>query len=731
MKRLSLVGAWPRLAIQGGLLVGMALAFVGGSQLPRLGAAPPPGCVQDEGLCAFQRPMFLIDLDYSTSMNADFGQLTRWQHAVAAVKSMISADNGFLTTYFMLGLMRFGHDPDPVGQGTPIPNDSSGLSDGQKLDVGFYDEVSKDWYACEAGDMIAAALDALPAPLNGNPNGIHSWTRGSLEFAADTIAKARADHPEDLDQRPAAILVLTDGEWTNPLGNLKLAPASANPAITAADLYDNHNTSTFVVAIGEAEGLPFTDELAAAGGTGAAVDAADPQALVDGLQMVTSYLADALLAPICGPDVPRVMVLLDASSSMLNLQAGLVRAKQGQGGWEQARDALAGADSIFDVVVQSGKIEELTHLGLSVFGGNMPDESDVLVQYGPCRKPNFAWALDPANSCSAPGCVDPYADAPITWTFQDGSLVPPMFADTTLSHMPTCNPGTNPNKGCFGSGTFTHLGLLTIQSNIAAYKAQCMLPDTDAPCDADTQFVNILITDGQTNSTQAQYEPPLLEMFNAGITTHIIGFGDGVDSPMAIAIMQSMADLGSGNALDYYDAQNQAALEAALAEIFETLLFDECCPSGQCDSGNGDEFGDDEPDPIPEPDVLPGSTGTTDESTSDPIDSTSTSTASEASSTTADTTLPDPTTTGDPTNPPTTGTPDSSTTAPPPTAPGPDPTGSSEGDTSSASSSEGPAVETDPGGCTCTFADPGAPARHLAVTLLALGLAAASRRRRR
>jgi hypothetical protein len=253
--------------------------------------------------------------------------------------------------------------------------------------------------------------------------------------------------------------------WTSQDGSQQLMPATASPVPVAQSLFDEDKIPTYVVAIGEAVDKPFADQIAMAGGTGAAYDAANPAALIDALKMVIADLiehadqADLYARSAAHHGPPRRLVV-DAQPP------GRPRPRQeGQGGWEQARDALAGDPSIFEQMVPNGEVQDLVHLGLSVFGGNMPDESEVLVQYGPCRKDNFGWALDPVNSCGN-GCNDPYADAPITWTFQDGSVVPPNFDDQTLSHMPLCNQGTQPNKGCFGSGTFTHLGLVTVQQNI-------------------------------------------------------------------------------------------------------------------------------------------------------------------------------------------------------------------------------------------------------------------------
>ncbi len=745
MKRLSLIGSWKRIGVQAGLLAGIGLAFVGGSQPPEAVADPPPGC-KAEGMCTFKKPLFMIILDYSTSMNADFmGQGTRWENAVTAVKTAVDSDNGFIVSNFILGLMRFGHDPAPGVMGTPIPNDNSGIIDGQKIDVEFYDSNAPNnpYYECSQGDAIKDALDALPPPINGNLVGIGTWTSGALAKARTYFDQTLADHPSDgnpMTLRLRSILLLTDGEWTDPSGTMKLMPANANPAIVATDLFDNDDIPTYVVAIGEAMGKMFADELAAAGGTGSAYDAANPQALVDALKMVVQDLIAQQIKPICTPGLPRIMVLLDASSSMLNLQMGLARAKMGQGGWEQARDALAGADSIFDVMVQNGEVQDLVHLGLAVFGGNMPDESEILVQYGPCHKDNFGWALDPANSCGN-GCNDPYADAPITWTFQDGQNVPPNFDEPTLSHMPLCNMGTQPNKGCFGSGTFTHLGLVTIQQNITAYKAECSMPNADQPCDNGTQFINIVITDGQTNSMANQYNPPLMQMNAAGIKTYVIGFGDGVDSPQAIASMNDMA-MNGGTGM-YYDAQNQAALEAALADIIEGVNFDPCCGFNSCDLIP-------EPTTI-EPDPLPGSTSnvdTGDDTTTTGVDpSTSTgpntetgvgpttdpNTESTAGPTTQE---PDPTTDTTPPTSTTTPEPDPSTTnptentTPPVTTQEPDPApAETESEGGSDETGSGATAGPDDEGCGCAT-DPN-PAKGLLGTFLTFGLAGFIRRRRR
>lgn len=279
---------------------------------------------------------------------------------------------------------------------------------------------------------------------------------------------------------------------------------------------------------------------------------------------------DNFVEPACEEGYPRIMILLDASSSTLNLESGLIRAPKGQGHWEELREILAGTNSFFDILVDvETKLQERAYVGLTAFGHNMPDQSTVLIQYGACHEANTRWALDPINSCGN-GCSDPYADAPITWTFQDGAI---LFGEPTISHMPNCQQGQFPNKGCFGSGTYTHLGLNRIQNNLAVYKADCAMGLAE-PCSPTTQYINILITDGLTNSTQMQYSAPLMQMASEGVFTFVIGYGPFVDSQQTVNILNEMAHLGSLNMHDYFDANNPGELKSALIAI--TDLLDDC-----------------------------------------------------------------------------------------------------------------------------------------------------------
>ncbi len=455
MKRLSLIGSWKRLGIQAGVLAGLGLAFIGTPEQPATAGNDCPM----EGECTFKKPNFMIIMDYSSSMNAEFdpnNMTSRWDAAVAAVQELMTTDNSFFSKNMNIALMRFGHDPDPNNPGTVIPNETSGLVDGQKLDVNWYDPqaADKSYFACN-GQAIIDALDTIPAPLcqGGNCSGIGTWTKGALDFAAATIAQSRADHPADTtpgEERLYANLLMTDGLWTGPTGTTQLSPPNEDPAITAGDLYNNEDVPTYVVAFGDAMGQMFTDDIAAAGGTMQAIDAGNPQQLIDALKAVVEDIKNNVIIPECTSGLPRIMVILDASSSMLNV--GNAAGPMGQTGWDQARDALAGANSIFDVEVGTimRPVEDLVHLGLISFGHNQtsdpnPDnvgEEKVLVDYGPCMKDNFDWALNPETSCEAPGCTDPWGGPPITWTFKSS---PPdeyapgeTFDQLTRSVMPAC-----------------------------------------------------------------------------------------------------------------------------------------------------------------------------------------------------------------------------------------------------------------------------------------------------
>jgi MYXO-CTERM domain-containing protein len=717
MKRL-LGSSWKHIALQLGLLGGIAAAFVVGTREEPAQADDGADC-PDEGECTFKKPNVMIIMDYSTSMNNVWdmqNNLTRWQVVVSSI-TQVTQDGSFLSQNTHLALMRFGHDPS-VNAGTLIPNDTSGIVDGQKLDVPWYDAQNDPWYECN-GAAIGTALDAAGDPINGSLVGIGTWTKGAMDYASTLIDQAIADHPEDNGERTYLNVVVTDGAWTGQDGTTPLAPANQNPALTAADLFDNQNISTYVVAVaGDPNAEMAADQLAAAGGTGAAIDGDTPALLEQALQALVQQIIDAIVAPECVGGLPRIMVLLDASSSMLNINMGQMAGGAGETGWDKAREALAGdVDSLFDlelVNLPGQAVEDVVHLGLAVFGHNAPapGEQKILVDYGPCMKDNFAWALDPNTSCELPGCDDPWGGPPITWTFKDGQVEdPPAFDRPTESHMPQCGGA---NLFCSGSGTYTHLGLQLIKTNQQAYHAAAQMMGAEFPATANTQYVNILITDGQYTgySTNAQVQTELEQMYNAGITTYVIGFGDGVDTPAAIAQLSSMADWGSGATLDYYDANSQAMLEAALSDIIAGIQFDPCCAFNDC--SENPEPTTNEPDPIPSDDTTTDGT-TTDGTTTDETTDGTTDDATTDATTDADTTGDGDTTDGGTTT--ATGT---------DTAEGND----EVSDDTTGTGDTGGVGEDD--GCNCSVPDSDTEkSRGLAGSLLLLGLAGLIRRRRR
>ena len=601
MNKLSLSTARRRALLQLGLLAGVGVALIGPGN--RDAEADGEGRCFEENECTFKKPNFMIVLDYSSSMNQPFGVgQTRWEVAVDAITELMTTNGGFFQENMNVALMRYGHDPNPDSPGTTIPSDVGGIVDGQSLDVFWYDPDAADleYFSCNGAAIIDALADTPPPTCGTGPtcSGVGTWTKGALDFTAELIAQSKADHPEDTvpgDERFYGVMVVTDGAWTPAEGFPQLSPPEANPALTATQLFDDQGIPTYVVAVADAANLPFANELAAAGGTESAVGAENPTELFQAIGQVVQDIEDQVIVPECTAGLPRVMVLLDASSSMLNV--GQFPGGPGETGWDRARAALAdsGGGSLFDVEVEGIglPVEDLIHLGLTVFGSDLPAEEKVLVQYGPCMQDNFAWALDPETSCDLPGCSDPWGGPNISWTFKDGSEVPPFFDQSTRSHMPACLPAPGLPL-CQGSGTFTHRGLDLVFDNFMAYSAN---PPDLYPADENTQYANILITDGQYSgySTDAQVQSALEAMFDAGVQTWVIGFGDGLESPAAQQQLNNMAGWGSGGVESYFDAETQSELEAALAAIIADIEFDPCCAFNDC--SENPEPSTDEPDP--------------------------------------------------------------------------------------------------------------------------------------
>lgn len=699
----SLTGSWRRGMVQVGLLAGVGAAFVG-TEPGRVVAAPMP--CQMEGGCTIKKPRLMFVAEYSTAMNQPFdADTTRWEAVREAIEAQIDFDNGYVAENFILGLARFGSDPDPRTPGTPI--EGAGLVDGVALDVAWYDpnDPAKKYVECTNGDEIIAALEGLPAPGPG----IGSWAKGGLEFTKAYLASADADHPEDGGKRFAAVMLLSAGVWTDPSGTKKLGPASEHPKLAAGELFMGQGVPTFVHNFGGQAGKLVSDPVALAGGTEQVIAADDLVGVLESLKQIIVKVANEDVFPVCEPDLPRVMFVLDGSSSLLNVDG--VRAGPGLGAWDQIREVLAGEDSVLRFLLPTMQKMDSVHLpGLTVFGDDEPAEDAVLVQYGLCPRRRIDWALDPASSCVAPGCVDPYAAPPISWTAQDGDEVdPPNFGETVISHMPRCDADGQQPGACAGSGRYTHLGLLRVESNLEAYRSACLLPDAKQPCDAQTEFYNVLITDGKYDSTDAQVQARLVALFNAGVVTHVIGYGAEVDA----AQLQAMADWGSGDALDAALVADPDALRLAITGLFKAPVTDPCCSFADCAVVEMFETGDDEGWEAGEETGATTEAGTT-ESSGAVDETTGTTSGTSAGSTSGSeggestSGAPEPTTGG---------------VEPVPTSGGPvDPT-NAEATTEAGSSSSGAPEVSAGDGCGCNSGGGGA--------LGLLGLAGLLRRRRR
>ncbi len=255
----------------------------------------------DCGSCPLLRPNVMFVLDYSASNNYEFGPptdaLTRWQALQQVMLELDTAGGGHPWANTNLAVMRFGHDPDPMTAGTTIPNDSSGIVDGQRVDHFWYDERDPQALYYECNDGLLASLAAIEPPLGGELFGIGTWTRGALVLAAQKIAQSQAAHPDELNDppRPYAVVLVTDGEWTNANG-LGQDPED-DPVLAAAKLNAVDGVPVHVIFTGAAGGTAATaaQDLAEAGGTTQALVAEDVDSL--GLS-VTSVLETILAGPL-------------------------------------------------------------------------------------------------------------------------------------------------------------------------------------------------------------------------------------------------------------------------------------------------------------------------------------------------------------------------------------------------------------------------------------------------
>jgi hypothetical protein len=224
-------------------------------------------------------------------------------------------------------------------------------------------------------------------------------------------------------------------------------------------------------------------------------------------------------------------------------------------------------------------IEDVVHLGMVAFAG--ATEQMLMASFGPCMRDNFAWAMDPRTSCEAPGCSDPYAGSPLSWTFKNSDTDrQPRFVRTTHSYMPACN-STPGSKSCTGQvpTTFTGQGLEFARKVIADYKSN------PAPFTIDerTRFVNVLITDGQTSAGSSDVHGALAALMADGVDTYVIGFGSG--NELDRAQLEQYASWGNTKAaivVDPAQASGANALADALAGIVQALGLDSCCVLNDC-----------------------------------------------------------------------------------------------------------------------------------------------------
>jgi cysteine-rich repeat protein len=585
-----------------------------------------------ESSCSFKKPNILLVLDYSSSMTgakaapAYFppGQkvTTRWIAELDAASWILRYDQGFFADNARIGLTRFGHDPDLAHPGTTIKTDVSfpAITDGFAIDVPF--DGSDDKYLECKSSGIQAAVDVLrttpPPPIDGLSidSLMLTWTRGALRSAHDLIGRTRQQHQNEAGEsaRDYEVVLMTDGDWTCP--DMIGQNCDENPAPEAAKLRAD-GVPVHVIAFGDATMTPSLNEIALQGGTGKSIDAVSPQGIVDAFSGVLDGIRNGVIVPTCTQKLPRMLVIMDASTSMIEGNA------PGATKWDKARFALAGnpsapnpGDAGYVEPVLAHKlnlqgrevaIEDLVHLGMVAFAG--PTEQTLMANFGPCMRDNFAWAMDPATSCKAPGCKDPYGGSPLSWTFQDSdSDRTPAFVRTTHSYLPLCR-GTGVSKSCGGDEptTFTGQGLEFAHKVISDYQHD------SAPFAANsgTRYLNVLITDGQTSDGSSDVQAALSSMVSAGIDTYVIGFGS--DDELDSAQLEQYAIWGNTQhalLVDPSQPDSSAKLADSLASVVSGLGLDACCvlndcaadpepanPSPVCGDGRieGDETCDDGP----------------------------------------------------------------------------------------------------------------------------------------
>lgn len=362
------------------------------------------------------------------------------------------------------------------------------------------------------------------------------------------------------------------------------------------------------------------DAWAQAGGTAAATDLGQVDEVWTALADRVQEAKDAVVVPDCSAQLPRITLVLDASSDMLNV--GGAAGAMGETPWDRAGELFDAQHGIFDATTFDWQaLEHFTRVSLVVFGGPepMPGEQQTLVPFRACAFGTGAipWAVAPGISCVQPGCDDPWGGPPIEWTVidPDDPDYPSAcdFPPGPKNHMPRCD-GVGP--ACAGSGRATHLGLLHAKAEREAYHAEHLDPDAEDPVDDETRYAQILVTGGsyQGYSTDAQVQAALEDAWAAGVTTYVVGVGEAVEEPAVQGELDAMAAWGSGGELGHFTPATIDELQALLVAPVEATEFDPCCAFPSC---VGDE-GSCEPDPVPPTETGDSEGGSTDgETTSD------------------------------------------------------------------------------------------------------------------
>ena len=567
-------------------------------------AAAQELCLPDSA-CRFKKPNVLVVLDYSSSMVGFAGRpawfppgqtaTTRWIAQLDALHYLLRYDDGFFADNARIGLARFAHDPMTELPGTVLSTDISfpPITDGFAIDIPF-DGQDGEYLDCR-GSGVQAEVEVLrnspppPIMMSLDPTQMMlTWTRGALRSAHELIDRTRASHSgePDEDARNYRVVLMTDGDWTCP--EMIGQSCDEDPAPEAAALRAD-GIAVNVVAFGDATMQPSLDEVALQGGTGQALDATSPQGIVDALGAVLDDIRDSVIVPECTASLPRVLIVMDGSSSMIAGDA------PGETNWDKARFALTGnpaaqspgdpgyVESVLDRQLElDGRlvaIEDVLHLGMVVFA--RANEQTTMVELGPCNRDNIAWAMDPRTSCSPPGCSDPYAGFPLSWTYKNSDRDrTPAFLHTTRSFMPACNE-TQGSDSCVGriANTFTGQGLEAAHDLLTGYRQN---PGV-FKADARTRMIAVLITDGRTSDGSSSVQAALQSMVADGIDTYVIGFGapDALDSDQ-LQQYARWGNTGTAIEVDPTAAGGAKALADALEGVVRSIDVDGCCVLADC-----------------------------------------------------------------------------------------------------------------------------------------------------